>query len=394
MSDPVAGRIRAIDSSSRRGINLCGPGVVSLASGDPANLVPAEVVEAMVAATHDARFAYAHPQGTQALREAIAAEWAASGVDAVTPEHLVVTHGATGAIASTCMALLEPGDRVLLPTPTYSLYADAVRLAGAEPVALACGAPFSLPLDALAEQLPGTKALFLCNPSNPTGTYFGPQELLALAELVERAGTIVVVDEAYSSIVYPPADFVSAATIAPLRDHLVLLQTYSKRFCLTGLRLGYLWAPPSLVSPILRAHRTLAGPINVAGQHAVTRLLGQPRPWEAELLDRYVARRALVDRSVGSLEGAAYQSPAATFFAFFRPTPLQPGDAHVEGLLRNGVALRPGEEFGPGGEGYVRLSFCGDLGELELGLERIVGSFGGEMAGSAPNRHDSKETHR
>lgn len=395
MTDQVAERMRAIEGSSLRGLNLGGQGIVSLASGDPAPLVPGMVVDALESATHAARFAYAHPQGVLELREGIVAEWIDAGVSAVKADQVVVTHGATGGIAATCLALLNPGDRALLVTPTYSLYADAIRLAGAEPESVACEAPFKLPLDDLARRLPGAKVLFLCNPSNPTGTFFGRDDLVLLAEMVERTGTLVVVDEAYSSIVFPPGEFVSAAAVEALHNRLVLLQTYSKRFCLTGLRLGYIWAPLGLVGPILRAHRTFAGPVNIVGQHAVASLLDQDRPWEAELLGQYAKRRGLVDDVLGELPGVAYESPTATFFAFFRPAPSRPGDLHVKRLLQAGVALRPGEEFGAGGEGYVRLAFCGDLDELQLGLERIATCLAVHATVADPNRDgEDKEVKR
>jgi len=373
--DLVAERIRSIDSSSLRHAHVAARGVISLASGDPAPLAPEPVIGALAAAIAREHLSYAHPQGIPALREAIANEMSAAGVEDASAEDIVVTHGATGGIAATCLGLLDPGDRAVLVTPTYSLYADAIRLAGAEPVFVPARAPFRLPLDRLADALVRAKLLFVCNPSNPTGAIVPRDDLVALANLLERTGTLLVVDEAYASIVFTSGGFVSAANVGELRDRLVLLQTYSKRFCMTGLRVGYLWTNLPYVQALLRAHRTFAGPINAVGQQAVLRLLSEPRPWEADLLDDYRHRREVVNVALRSLPFAAYESPSATFFAFFRPDSRNSGETHVERLRRAGVLLRPGEEFGPGGEGYVRLAFCGDLDELKQALQRVTSYY-------------------
>jgi aspartate/methionine/tyrosine aminotransferase len=392
-SGPVAARVRELERHSLRRPNVFAPGVISLASGDPAGLAPDRVVDRLRAAVERGSLGYTHPYGLPRLRERIAA-WlagpprasatspsgAAPAVPAPAPpawERILVTQGASSGLAAIALALLDPGDRVLLPSPTYSLYADVARLAGAVPEFVSARPPgHPLPLEGIAERAAGAAMLVLSNPCNPTGAVCSERDLRELTDIAERHDLLVVVDEAYSSIVYPPARFTSALAIEELDERLVLVDTFSKRLCITGLRLGFVLAPPALARSIQRVHHTLLGPVGTPVQEAVAGLLEEGiGSVDRHLLAECGHRRELVGEALSEVPEVVYRPPDGGFYAFFRVPGLEDSDGVARQLLTRGVAVRPGAEFGPGGEGWLRLSFCGDREELAQGLQRLIGAF-------------------
>jgi aspartate aminotransferase len=172
------------------------------------------------------------------LRQEIAAQVSALAGQDYDEDLVLVSRGGAGAITAAVLASVDPGDRVVIPEPSYSLYPDVVRLAGGEPVPVPTTAEHHLDLDALAEALPGARMIALCNPVNPTGAVFTGAELTALADLLEGTPTLVLADEAYADIVYEGTEFVSTLAIDALRERLLLCQTLSKTYAMTGWRVG------------------------------------------------------------------------------------------------------------------------------------------------------------
>jgi aspartate aminotransferase len=358
--------------SSRRAFRTLAPGTVRLDNGDPDFNTPAPIREAHAAALAAGEVHYAHPQGTPALRGALAAELQTVAGRPFGSEQIVVTHGATGALTASILATVDPGDRVILPEPTYSLYADLVRMAGGRPVYVPTERPsFHLDLAAIAEAAPGARLLIVCNPCNPTGAVYTRDELLGVARIARDHDLVLVADEAYDHIVYEPACFTSFLELADAAEQLIYVQSFSKTYAMTGWRLGYLAAPARLAAACARVHRTLNGPVNSAVQAAALAALSLDGAWSRRMLAEYAERRALV---VAVLDANAVdaRAPEGTFYAFVPHSAAVTSERMAELAAAAGVAVRPGTEYGPSGEGYVRVAFSASRNDLALGLRRLI----------------------
>jgi aspartate aminotransferase len=362
---------RILEQHSRRGLSVPAGDVVLLDSGDPDFPTPREIVDSLQEALAGGATHYSEPFGDPELRERLAAIEDARCAWTVEQSQVVITHGASGGLSASILASLDPGDRVLIPEPTYSLYADHVRLAGAEPQFVPTTADFHLDLDALEAAAGGARMLILCNPCNPTGAVFTVNELESVGRLADQHDLLVVSDEAYDSIVYPPTRFCTALAVPALARRLIYCQTFSKRYAMTGWRLGYIVAPEPLATAAGRIHFSLHGPLNAAVQRAGITAAGSP----ALPVEGYVARRQRIVERLSAVSGVKIRPPEGTFYAFFR----YPGDedsmSMQERCLEYGVALRAGSEFGDAGEGHLRLSFTAPPDVLEEGLSRLKSVF-------------------
>jgi aspartate/methionine/tyrosine aminotransferase len=351
-----------------------GAGLIRLDSGDPDFATPALIVDATKQALHDGYTHYAHPQGDIELREALASQISCDGCH-VSSGQIVITHGATAALAAAILATVDPGDRVVLPEPTYSLYADLVLLARGEPVFVRCPPPnFPLDIDAIERAAADAKLIVVCNPCNPTGTVYPPEQIEALVGIAEARGALMLSDEAYADIVYDGVRFASAHGVGS--DETVLyVQSFSKSHAMTGWRLGYIVASSATAPAIARLHRTMNGPINAAVQKAVLPTFAATwRPWQEQVLRDYTSRRKLVyDAFAGASDGL--RAPDGTFYFWLRHPPGVTSDAMAKVALDHGVSVRPGSEFGPSGEGYVRIAFTVEQAVLAEGIQRLKMAF-------------------
>lgn len=346
-----------------------GSGTISLALGEPDFVTPPAIVEAMAQALRDGYTHYADSNGDPELREALAAESRRYSADEVT-----ITHGGNGGLAATVLALVNPGDRVIIPEPTYSLYNDLVQMVGARPVFVPLDENLRLDLDAIAAVLPGARMIMLCNPGNPTGAVIPREQLERLALLLEGTDTAVVADEAYADLVYDDT-FTTAAAIDGLHDRLIVCNTFSKSFAMTGWRLGYTFASAALTKVIRTAHRTFDGGMNAAIQRAALTAVAQRAELVAPQLAEYRVRRShLIDRLAGT-DLLTFHEPAGAFYLFADYAfPLKSVDV-ARLLADRGVLVRAGREYGPSGEGSIRLSFASDIPTLTEGVTRVLAAL-------------------
>ena len=228
-----------IIASSRRPANLgtVTEGTVSLAMGEPFAETPDAVVKAAVASLQRGRTRYAPQTGEPALRRALAERLSHTHGAKIDEDQVILTHGASAGIAALILGLVDPGDRIVLPEPTYSLYADHVAMAGGTVTWVANHPDGRLDLDALAAAMPGSKAVIVCTPSNPTGRVIPKANLVALRGLADAAGTVLVSDEAYADIVFDGADAASVLSLARSVES-ICIGTFSKSYAKTGWRLG------------------------------------------------------------------------------------------------------------------------------------------------------------
>ncbi|MFE4542289.1 pyridoxal phosphate-dependent aminotransferase [Arthrobacter sp. NPDC056727] len=338
--------------------------------GEPDFATPREIIDAAVEALHDGWTHYGNLNGDPELRQCIADLVSAESGRHVGPEAVLVSHGGAAAITATILATVNPGEKVVIPEPTYSLYPDAVRLAGGEPVFVPTRADNQLDVPALLAEAQGARLITLCNPVNPTGAVFSQASLEELAEGLRGTDTLVLVDEAYAHMVYDEG-FVSALAIPALQERLVYCQTLSKTYAMTGWRMGYVVAPDGIVESIRAVHRTMNSSVNAAAQRASLKALQLGPGISSEMLAAYRERRNYVVERLKNISGVEFTEPTGAFYAFFRYPQALPATVMLNRLKDHGVVLRAGSEYGPSGEGHLRLSFAADLDTLKIALDRI-----------------------
>ncbi|MGH8684682.1 MAG: pyridoxal phosphate-dependent aminotransferase [Nitrosospira sp.] len=355
-------------------------GVISLASGDPHISTPPFVCDALVRALRSGGTHYASHVGDPELRAAIANSLNLSYGVHYRPDNILITHGASGALSSVIQATLTPGDQVLLPEPTYSLFADLVRMIGAVPVFVSNTPTHHLDLATIRSCAAAAKAVIICNPCNPTGVVFNRGELEELGRIASAYGHVVIVDEAYQHLVFDNAPFVSALAVDELRPNLVYVQTFSKSYAMCGWRIGFIGASTELVQAATAVQSRIFGPINTFVQRAALAAIADSGDWLGQMRRTFQERRDIVMNSLGSSRGLHILRPQATLYAFAQYR-MSRSAVNVASLcMQNGVAVRPGTEYGPTGEGHIRIAFSGQLELLVEGIVRLRRVFDPDYA--------------
>lgn len=345
---------------------------MSLAMGEPfADTAPA-IRDAAVESLHRGRTRYTQLTGLPELREAVADAVTRETARPVSSSEVVLTHGGSAGLAAALLSTVRPGDRVILQDPTYSLYVDHLAMLGAEPLWLPDVADGRIDLDALDTLASGARMLILCNPSNPTGQVIDRADMAALEELMQRHPSLLLLaDEAYSSIVFDGCEFVSALALDEVRERVIVTRTFSKSYAMTGWRLGYTIAEPDTAAGINLVHRTINGSLNTFVQDAGIRALQTSERDLNAMAAEYQTRRDLVVDALKGLPRVSLIPPKGSFYAFPRIESALTSDQLVARFADNGVLLRAGSEFGPSGEGHVRISFATDVNSLAVGLDRF-----------------------
>ena len=356
-------------------LERAGRHIVRMEIGEPDFTAPPLVVEAAARAMRDGLTAYTPALGIPELREEIARFYSRRyGID-VPPARIAVTAGASGALLLALAALVDPGDEVLVTDPGYSCYRHFVRafegVARALPVqARSAFQPTAAEIEAAWG--PRTKAVILASPSNPTGTLIAPGEMARIARAVERRGGVLIADEIYQGLAYRD----DVRTALDLPGSIVVINSFSKYFCMTGWRLG--WAV--LPEPLVRAFEKLAQHFFICpgalSQRAALAAFG---PETIAILEsRREEFRRRRDFLVPALESIGFGVPAhpgGAFYVYADCSPFHPdGRAFTFDVLldRAGVAATPGSDFGTyGTRAYVRFAYTRAIDQIEEGVERI-----------------------
>jgi aspartate aminotransferase len=372
---PIAHRILAQRAASLRPpLGVVPPGAVSLALGEPDFSPPQEVIDASVQAVEQGRVNYTDQHGIAELRDALLqalparpASWDRNNV--------VVTHGATGGLGAIFFALIEPGDKVVIPQPAYSLYADQVVLAGGTVEFVPMGSDLHFDFEKLAVALQGAKMVVFSNPSNPNGIVHTREELEKLAQLLDGTDTIVVSDEAYAALTYTEAPFISALEVEGLQQRTLYVQTFSKKYCMTGFRVGYVAGDKELIAAIAQFHRTFNGSVSEPAQLAALAAIQLPETTFAPMLGEYRRRRDLVVHLLNDVPHIHLVQPEGAFYAFFAYDTGQDSSQVAADLADRGVLVRAGAEYGPDAEGHIRLSFAASQDDIQRGIGIIRDYF-------------------
>lgn len=356
-------------------LERAGRHIVRMEIGEPDFTAPEPVVEAAARAMRDGLTAYTPALGLPDLREAIAAFYQQRYGVVVPPSRIAVTAGASGALLLTLASLIDPGDEVLVPDPGYPCYRHFVRafegVARALPVS--AGSQFQPTLPTVeAAWGPRTKALLLGSPSNPTGTLIAPAELARIARFVESKGGVLIADEIYQGLAY--TDDVRTALEMP--GNVVVINSFSKYFCMTGWRLGWAVMPEEMVRAFEKlAQHFFICPPTLSQRAALASFLPETLSVLEERRREFRRRR---DFLVPALETMGFGVPARPDGAFYVYADCSP--FHADGrkftfevlLEQAGVAATPGSDFGTNGtERFVRFAYTRSMEEIEEGVNRI-----------------------
>ena len=345
-----------------------GRSIIHLEFGEPDFPTPEPVREAATRSMERGETRYTHSLGIPELRRTICDYHSAKYGTVIDPEQVLVSQGTSFLTYLTLLLLLEPGDEVILPDPTYACYANFVRLARGVPVSVPLRESEGFQLDPAAVKkliTPRTRALMICSPGNPTGVMLRPEVLRDLATL----GIPILSDEIYHGLSYG----ISEHSILEYTDNAFVLNGYSKYFAMTGWRLGYLIFPKPLRAPVMRLHQNVMISASEFVQHAAIAAMTEALPICERYRTEYDRRRLfLIDRLKAIGLPLKYE-PSGAFYVFAdaRTYGLNSMNLAMEILQETGVALTPGCDFGPGGEGYLRFSYANSMEHLAEALQRL-----------------------
>jgi len=346
--------------------------VISLGVGEPDFSAPWAARDAAIHSLERGRTSYTANRGKRELREAISAHVADRYDLRYDPDdEILVTTGVSEAVDVALRAIVDPGDVVAVPDPTYVSYEPGVRFAGGEVLPVPTAADeFRLTGRALeAAGAAEADALLYCYPNNPTGAIMPEAELREVAAFAREHDLVVLADEIYADLTYG-REHVSIATLPGMRERTVVFNGFSKAYAMTGLRLGYALAPPAVIEALNRVHQYTMLSAPTTAQYAAIEALVSCEDAVAEMIAQYDRRRQYVRSRFEELGMDCFEAEGA--FYVFPEVPGGDAEAFAEDLLTEaGVAAVPGDVFGEGGAGHLRVSYATGLDDLEEALDRI-----------------------
>ena len=392
----ISKRIAAIAESATlkvdakaKALQAEGRAVISYAAGEPDFPTPAHIVEAASKAVLDPKnHRYTPAVGLPDLREAIAQKTLRDSGTQISANQVVVTNGGKQAVYQAFAVLLDAGDEVLLPTPYWTTYPEAIALAGGKTVKVFAGSDqgYKVTVEQLDKaKTARTKALLMCSPSNPTGAVYSKEEIAAIGTWAHQNDLWVITDEIYQNLVYDGDKAYSITEVVPeLIDKTIMVNGVAKSYAMTGWRLGWMAGPADAMKAAANLQSHLTSNVNNIAQKAALAALTGPQDEVQNMLKAFDRRRKLAVSELGKIDNWLAPMPQGAFYVY----------SDVRGLLGKSwagkqintslelcdlilekaeVALVPGEAFGP--SGYVRMSYAlGDEPILE-GIQRLQKLF-------------------
>jgi aspartate aminotransferase len=374
----------AVDARAKA-LQAAGEPVIGYGAGEPDFPTPAHIVEAAIAACRDVRnHKYTPTAGLPELREAIAAKTRRDSGLEVSPSQVLVTNGGKHAVATAFAALLDPGDRVLIPSPYWTTYPEAVYLAGgvAVPVPTREADGFRLSVDELERAYdPRVKALVFVSPNNPTGAVVSPEDVAAIGAWAAAHGVWVVADEIYEHLTYDGARFTSLPVAAPeVGDRFVVVNGVAKTYAMTGWRIGWMIGPPDVMAAAVNYQSQTTSNISNISQRAAVAALTGDLSAVAGMREAFDRRRRAMTRLLNEVDGVGCAEPLGAFYCFPNVTGLlgralkgrvseTSAELAAELLDLIKIAVVPGEAFGA--PGYFRMSYALGDADLAEGIGRL-----------------------
>jgi aspartate aminotransferase len=392
----ISKRIAAIAESATlkvdakaKALQAEGKAVISFAAGEPDFPTPAHIVEAAIAAAKDPKnHRYTPAVGLPELREAIAKKTLADSGTEITAAQVVVTNGGKQAVYQAFAVLLDPGDEVILPSPYWTTYPEAIALAGGKSVEVFAGSDqgYMVTVEQLEQaRTPKTKALLLGSPSNPTGAVYSKEQIKAIGEWALANEIWVVSDEIYQNVIYDGKRAYSITELVPaMKDLTIMVNGVAKSYAMTGWRLGWMAGPLDAMKAAANLQSHLSSNVNNIAQRASIAALTGPQDEIKAMVDAFDRRRHLAVAELGKISNWLAPMPEGAFYVYSDVRALLGkswGGKQINTSLElcdyildaAEVALVPGEAFGP--SGYVRMSYALGDDQITEGIQRLQKLF-------------------
>jgi aminotransferase len=366
--------IAKVKELKRKGID-----VISLGAGEPGFVTPEHIREFAKKALDEGNTFYSDSAGILELRAAIAEKTERdNGIELDPNSEVLVTVGGKEAIFATMMAMLNPGDEVILTDPCWVSYEPCVTFAGGIPVKIPLyeDKGFTVNVTDLEKSITSrTKMIIVNSPNNPTGCVLERKELEDIADVAIENDLLVLSDELYEYLVYDGTKHLSIASFPGMKDRTITVNGFSKAFAMTGWRLGYMTANRQITERVKVIHEhSVTGPSTFA-QKAAALALRDERSWKfvKEMNAQYEKRRNIVMEELAEIDGVTCVKPKGAFYALPNTSSLNKSSVAMSELIldRARVATIPGISFGKNGEGHIRITFTNPEGELKEALQRI-----------------------
>ncbi|MFM8480161.1 MAG: pyridoxal phosphate-dependent aminotransferase [Gammaproteobacteria bacterium] len=388
MTQPVSRRVQRVKPSPTMAataraaaLKAEGRNIISLTAGEPDFDTPAEVAAAGIEAIRNGQTRYTDVGGTPALKEAIREKFLRDNHLHYERRQILVSCGAKQTLFNLCLAVLDPGDEALIPSPYWVSYPDMVRLADAEPVFLETGPQQGYKISAAqlaAKITPRSRLLLINSPSNPTGAAYTRREWQALGEVLLAHPRIVIgTDDMYETIWWASEPFSTLAEVVPdLYDRTVTINGVSKSHAMTGWRIGYCGGPAEIIAAMATIQgQSTSNPSSISQQAALTALNSDPAIVR-RMCEQYRQRHDYLVPALNALPGVRCLPASGAFYAFADITTAMQSrgetsdTAFCDALLDQvGVAVVPGSAFGA--PGHLRLSFATSLEQLQQAVQRL-----------------------
>ncbi len=383
MKNRIAARMSLLAPSGIRKVNekalameRAGESVIHFEIGRPDFDTPDYIKRACEESLKKGEVFYTSNFGDMGLREAVAEKLTRENQVAYKPAEVLVTVGLSEAVFDVLCTILDERDEILVPDPVWMNYLNVPRLLGATPVTYALREENDYQID-LAEVrgkiTDKTKVLVLVTPNNPTGGVLSEQTLRGLAELAVEKDIMVIADEIYERLIYDDAKHISIASLPGMKERTFTLNGLSKAFSMTGWRVGYVAAPEEYIAALnkIHQHNTTCAPSFV--QKASIVALRDEQNEVADMVSEYQRRRDYAVSAINAIPGLSCRCPKGAFYIFINIKALNRRSAEVAEMLleQAKIALVPGDVFGPGGEGYLRMSFANSYENIVEGCKRL-----------------------
>lgn len=351
-------------------------GVISLGVGEPDFSTPWNVRAAGIRSLEKGKTRYTSNKGLDGLRKEICEFTKRKYNIEYNPlSETLVTVGGSEAIDMAIRALVNQGEEVIIPQPSYVCYEPIVRLAGGVPVIIETKAEnnFKVTPEELKNSISDkTKLLILPYPCNPTGAIMEKEDLEALAEILKDTNVVVISDEIYAELTFGGKRHISIASIGDMKERTIVINGFSKTFSMTGWRLGYALGPREILEQITKIHQYAIMCAPTVSQYAAIEALKNCDEAVSEMLEEYDSRRRLIVNGFNKL-GLTCREPKGAFYAFpcISSTGMTSEEFCEKLLHAKKVALVPGTAFGIGGEGFVRASYCYSVEHISEAIKRI-----------------------
>ncbi|MEM1169572.1 MAG: pyridoxal phosphate-dependent aminotransferase [Cyanobacteria bacterium P01_H01_bin.35] len=382
--DKVSPSLTLAISAKAKAMRAEGIDVCSFSAGEPDFDTPEHIKAAAQKALEGGKTKYGPAAGEPKLREAIAQKLSRENGLNYKAENIIVTNGGKHSLFNLMLALIEPGDEVIIPAPYWLSYPEMVKLAGGEAIILTTGAEtgYKVTPEQLRQAITDKTKLFVLNsPSNPTGMVYQPAEIKALAEVIVDKDILVVSDEIYEKIIYDDAQHLSIGAVSSdIFKNTIISNGFAKGYSMTGWRIGYLAAPVELINATVKIQGHSTSNVCTFAQYGAIAALESSQDCVEKMRQAFAQRREVIYRLLNSIPGLSCIQPEGAFYMFVNISKISNSSLEFCNALlqKENVAVIPGIAFGA--DDHIRISYATDLATIEKGmvrLERFVRSCSG-----------------